>query len=139
MNKRIADLVSEGKTDRQIAKRLGLNTSEVYKIRTQVLGVANQKKECKNCGELKNRVCFSHKHDGTKYEDWCITCRHDEGIDIYKRNEPKAEEQVILLCYLCIRCGELFESPVWQPNNQHYHTCPHCRKINTSMEQVSIR
>jgi DNA-directed RNA polymerase subunit RPC12/RpoP len=97
------------------------------------------KRRCKKCRQLRDVVNFSYKNRGTKYEGWCIICRRKAGIDIDKRGRPgRDKKRDNSRVYQCMKCDELFESEVWGENNQHYHLCPHCRKLIDCMEQVSI-
>lgn len=138
--KQVSKLVSKGKTDREISELFNKPLKEIYQIRTTTLKATTKKRKCSHCNQMRNPVCFSSKYDNTPQAGWCIVCRRQAGIDLYQRKQKenkKGQKREIRL-YNCLRCNKLFESETWEPNYQHYHTCPHCRRLMNAMENISI-
>jgi len=138
--KSIGELVAKEYTDREIAEKLCLPLSKVYNLRTTVLKITfyGKKRKCIKCKQEKSVFCFSGRNPG--YEDWCIHCRREKGLDVGRKKPTgvKKEKEKTEL-FICLKCNKSFESPIWGTNNkEHFYTCQHCRDFITKMERVGI-
>jgi hypothetical protein len=127
----------------EIAKILNLSGRHVHYIRSKILGITlyGRKKTCIKCDKLKDIVCFTTKVEG-EYKKWCVKCRRKFGISEpyqLKNQISRNNNNRNNITVECLRCDSLFISELLNGSaNDYYHLCPHCRKVVTNMERVSI-
>lgn len=125
--------------DREIAAELGLSPIYVYKLRVHVLKITGSEthRKCVCCGKCAHKRCFSHK---SKKPNWCIRCRHDNGIDAYpsmvRRSQPIAKRYVLAVC---LRCDVAFKAECFgDATRDRNYICNRCRNVISKIERCSL-